>query len=184
MILSGGLIHRAVEDGKIRIDPFKAEQLNPASYDLRLGHYYLTYDGRDLDVKKDNPGTLRALDPAHGLWLEPGELYLMHTVERIWSAEFVTVIDGKSSMGRLGIFAHVTAGYGDPGFDGQYTLEVVVVKPTRIYPGMRFAQARFHALAYEGPNPPDYSTHGHYTKVAAQGPVPSMSWRQFEEAKK
>lgn len=86
------------------------------------------------------------------LTLEPRKLYLLHTAERVSTKAFVPVLDGKSSIGRLGICIHLTAGYGDPGFDGQYTLEVTCVIPVRIYAGMRFCQMRFHTMVGEPPS--------------------------------
>lgn len=115
---------------------------------------------------------------SHGWLLKPGIGYLMHTAERVTTKKYVPVLDGKSSLGRLFITAHVTAGYGDPGFDGQYTLEVVATHPVVVYPGMRFCQMRFHTPVGEIL---DYGHRGHYTGKASMGPVPSMSYRQFEE---
>lgn len=177
MILTGPEIQRQVELGKIEISPFRSEQLNPASYDLRLGEDYLEYAFRfktgSLDSKEENATTVGKVFE-HGLVLTPGRLYLMHTVEVLGTKDFVTVIDGKSSIGRLGIIVHLTAGYGDPGFRGQYTLEVSVVHPVRVYAGMCFCQARFHTLQgklaqYDG----------NYVGETARGPVASKSWRQF-----
>lgn len=185
MILTGPEIQLQVELGKITIQPFRTEQVNPASYDLRLGREFLVYEPTTLierrygdpvfglDAKAENP-THRRTIPDEGIWLEPGTLYLMHTVEVVGTREFVTVIDGKSSVGRLGIVCHLTAGFGDPGFFGQYTLEVSVVHPVRVYAGMRFCQARFQTVQgklaqYDG----------NYAKDS-RGPVASRSWRQFK----
>lgn len=192
-ILSGPAIKREVEQtGRISIDPFDSNQLNPASYDLRLGTEYAVYafEGDPLPVGYQGQTQLDAKEKPKvrrynfsigvGLDLIPGRLYLMHTVERICTKHFVPVLDGKSSIGRLGVFTHVTAGYGDPGFDGQYTLEVTVVHPVRIYAGMRFAQMRFHTLVGQSV---DYQESGHYKGAASSGPVPSMAYKQFEEDK-
>lgn len=131
-----------------------------------------------LDSRKKNEVHQFTMEPERGWLLKPGIGYLMHTAERIWTERYVPVLDGKSSLGRLFMTAHVTAGYGDPGFDGQYTLEVVVTHPVIVYPGMRFCQIRFHELA--GPVL-SYATKGHYVGELAEGPIPSMSWKQFEE---
>lgn len=130
-----------------------------------------------LDVRKQNLVWQLEMSHERGLLLRPGIGYLMHTAERVQTKRFVPIIDGKSSLGRLFITAHITAGYGDPGFDGQYTLEVVVTHPVIVYPGMRFCQMRFHTLVGEVC---DYSAAGHYVGAAAEGPVPSMSFKQFE----
>ena len=175
MILTGLEIRRQVELGKIQISPFRPEQVNPASYDLRLGEDFLQYATpykQPLDAKAENATTPGKLFE-HGRILVPGQLYLMHTVEVIGTKDYVTVIDGKSSIGRLGIIVHLTAGYGDPGFFGQYTLEVSVVQPVRVYAGMRFCQARFQTVMgqlaqYDG----NYAND-------SRGPVASRSWKQF-----
>lgn len=174
MILTGPEIQRQVELGKIQIEPFDPEQVNPASYDLRLGEEYLVYRGDLLDSKVDN-STVPGMITGGGLWLRPGKLYLMHTAEVVGTREFVTVIDGKSSIGRLGIVCHLTAGYGDPGFFGQYTLEVSVVHSVRVYAGMRFCQARFQTVQGELAQ-----YEGNYVGETARGPVASKSWRQFK----
>jgi len=134
--------------------------------------------GKPLDSRKRNKTWLFEME-AEGWLLKPGIGYLMHTAERICTEDFVPVLDGKSSLGRLFMTAHVTAGYGDPGFDGQYTLEVVVTQPVIVYPGMRFCQIRFHTLV--GRRSDYKKSGGHYVGATAEGPVPSMSWKQFEE---
>lgn len=185
-ILSDSAIRKAVESGDIEIDPFDPARLNPCSYDLTLGDEVAVYDewvqfgdnfaprSTEIDIMSE-PKVTRLKFGEFGLCLEPGIGYLMHTVERIHTKKYVPVIDGKSSIGRLFMFCHVTAGYGDAGFRGQYTLEVVVVHPLRIYPGMRVAQMRFHTIVGEVEKP--YA--GNYTGEAATGPVASKAWRQF-----
>lgn len=181
MILTGSAIAEAFEQDHIRILPWSPEQLGPNSYDVRLGPEVWTYD-RDridtvLDSKKRNRGRYHQIGEA-GFIVRPGQLYLMHTIERIWSDRYVPQIDGKSSIGRLGIAVHVTAGRGDTGFDGQYTLEVFsVAHSVRLYAGMRIGQVFFHAVQGE---PQDYSVNGNYVGETSRGPVPSRSWRQFE----
>lgn len=131
-----------------------------------------------LDTRRKYEVQTFEMNPQRGWLLKPGIGYLMHTAEKICTDKFVPVLDGKSSLGRLFMTAHVTAGYGDPGFDGQYTLEVVVTHPVIVYPGMRFCQIRFHTMVGQHRS---YAKAGHYTGVAASGPVPSMSWKQFDE---
>jgi dCTP deaminase len=196
-ILSGPRIEQMVKEGWIEIDPFDRTRVNPASIDLTLGRevavyerwsLYLSVDGQlrspdsclsasdeEMDVKEE-PKVLRYAMGDGGLLLRPGILYLMHTAERVKTNEFVPVLDGKSSIGRLGIVIHLTAGYGDPGFDGQYTLEVTAVHPVRVYAGMRFCQMRFHELS--GPQL-NYQETGNYQGDDAHGPVPSKAFKQF-----
>jgi dCTP deaminase len=165
----------------IEIDPFDPEQLNPASYDLRLGSTVVAYDfgGHAIyDVKRE-PRDFRHMEiGAEGFVIHPGRGYLMHTVERVRTYGCVPVLDGKSSVGRLFVSVHQTAGYGDPGFDGQYTLEVTTIYPVRLYAGMRIAQMRFH-LASGCIDDPRNLYAGNYAGEAAAGPVPSRLWKQF-----
>ena len=115
-----------------------------------------------------------------GFILMPGVGYLMHTHEKIHTDKYVPILDGKSSIGRLFCFVHVTAGYGDPGFDGQYTLEVAVLQPLIVYPGMRFCQIRFHTLVGDVDS---YQKNGSYKGELAEGPIPSRSWKMFDGPK-
>jgi dCTP deaminase len=115
------------------------------------------------------------MHPDRGFVLLKGIGYLMHTAERVRTGHYVPVLDGKSSIGRLFIAVHVTAGYGDTGFDGQYTLEVTAQHPVVVYPGMRFCQIRFHTTV--GDVQP---YHGNYTGEASMGPVPSRAYNQFK----
>ena len=189
-ILSDRTIEWAIKEGHIRIDPFDPAQLNGASYDLTLGDEVALYDKWVDHVGVAQPYVMDASEePAVRRWkmsergqvLAPGIGYLMHTRERIWTEQFVPVLDGKSSVGRLFIQVHITAGYGDPGFDGQYTLEVVAVHPVRIYAGMRIAQMRFHELSESVSKERLYGAAGHYRGSLAEGPVPSQAFRQFKK---
>jgi dCTP deaminase len=176
MILTGPEIERETGHGSIDISPWRPEHINPASYDLTLGETYRTYvtaSGQALDARVENMTRLHGI-AKEGLVLEPGELYLMYTAESVWTDRYVPIIDGKSSIGRLGICVHLTAGYGDPGFRGQYTLEVTCVRPVRVYAGMCFCQVRFHAMQgvvklYRG----------NYAGPFSRGAVGSRSWAQF-----
>ena len=177
-ILGDSEIKRAIACGDIEIDPFEPAHVNPASVDLTLGDEVVTYVGASgvviLDAKAE-PLTVKRRMPAAGFDLFPFVGYLMHTRERIFTRKYVPVLDGKSSVGRLFMSVHETAGFGDPGFDGQYTLEVTVVHPLRVYPGMQIAQMRFHTIVGEVEKP--YA--GNYTGEAAKGPVASRCYRQF-----
>lgn len=188
MILTGPEIRAQIELGNIEIDPYVPEHVNPASVDLTLGREILTYtflkDGPNesvrtkldlvLDSKKEQWTRRDFIVDDSGVVLYPGVLYLMHTVERVLAKRHVPVLDGKSSLGRLGVSVHSTAGYGDIGFNGQYTLEVTCTLPVRLYAGMRVAQMRFHAVQGE-----IEMYEGNYVGECAMGPVASRSWRQF-----
>ena len=166
-ILTGPAIAEAVQCGRIEIEGFTPARLNPASYDLTLGENVSVYassvtswpkaspdDGSMLeaigrhapimDALKPSPVRSYKIDPVAGWVLKPHIGYLMHTAERIHTDHYIPVLDGKSTIGRLFIQVHVTAGYIDPGFTGQITLEVIATHPIRVYPGMRICQIRFH----------------------------------------
>lgn len=180
-ILSGHSILAAVERGDIVIDPFDPDAVQPSSIDLTLADeikYYPDLPDFMLDPSVDQYLSSAQIT-ADGFLLRPATLYLMHTVERVHTPKYSAVIDGKSSLGRLGVSVHQTAGYVDPGFDGQYTLEVTVVHPTRIYSGMAICQVRFYTVA--GPVM-DYRSRGHYVGENAKGAVGSMAHEQIQEA--
>lgn len=144
MILSGDEIYQNL--GKnISIDPFDKNNLNPNSYNLTLHHEVMTYEEVVLDMGKPNR-TQRLTIPESGMVLEPHRLYLARTIERTETHNFVPMIEGRSSVGRLGLFVHVTAGFGDVGFKGFWTLEMFAVQPVRIYPGVQICQIFYHEI--------------------------------------
>ena len=111
MILSGKEIDARI--GKdIFIEPFSEKQLNPNSYNLRLHNELLVYEEEVLDMKKDNKAK-KIIIPPEGLVLEPGKLYLGRTLEHTRTENYVPMLEGRSSIGRLGLYIHVTAGFGD-----------------------------------------------------------------------
>lgn len=144
MILSGREIKARL--GKdIRIDPFDEAQLNPNSYNLRLHEDLLTYRDDLLDMKRP-PRTEWLRIPPEGLVLEPHRLYLGRTIEYTETDNLVPMLEGRSSIGRLGLFVHVTAGFGDVGFCGYWTLEIFCVQPIRIYAGVEVCQIYYHTI--------------------------------------
>ncbi len=153
MILSGRQIHHRL--GKeIIIDPYNPDQLNPNSYNLRLHDELVVYDAPVLDMRTENPVS-RITIPSDGLELEPHRLYLGRTVEYTETDGVVPMLEGRSSIGRLGLFVHITAGFGDVGFRGYWTLEIFCVQPIRIYPGVQICQIFYHTIegdydGYEG----------------------------------
>lgn len=165
MPLTAHEIRRQLELKRIIIDPFDEAQLNPNSYNVRIGEELGVYVptnvegvekltqqcfamgarllGAQLDCRKDNPLVYLKMSEA-GVLLYPGKLYLGATVERTETPYHIPVIDGRSSLARLGVKVHVTGGFGDIGFKGHWTLEIEVTEPVRIYPFMQFAQIGFH----------------------------------------
>ncbi len=173
MILSGKEIEARL--GKdIFIDPFDPKRLNPNSYNLTLADEMLVYDNHVLDMKKENTAH-RLQIPEEGLLLEPNRLYLARTAEYTRTEGLVPMLEGRSSVGRLGLFIHVTAGFGDVGFSGYWTLEMFCVQPIRIYSGIEICQIYYHMI--EG----EYDTYrsGKYQNNC--GIQPSLLFRDFEK---
>jgi dCTP deaminase len=175
VILTGQQIIRAVQNREIDIQPFDPKQVNPNSYDLRLSPHVLQYVDGELDAAKQMATAEQDIGP-EGLVLQPGQLYLMSTVEWTSTSRYVPSIEGRSSIGRLGISVHATAGFGDVGFSGTWTLEVSCIQPVRIYAGMRICQVYFNQCAL-----PDRSDlyHGKYSKQVK--PRPSGIWGEQAE---
>jgi dCTP deaminase len=144
MILSGHQIRERLGD-EIVIDPFDEKHLNPNSYNLSLHDEVMVYEEVVLDMKKANR-VRRIKIPAEGMVLNPDQLYLGRTVERTETHHLVPMIEGRSSVGRLGLFVHVTAGFGDVGFRGHWTLEMFAVQPVRIYAGVPICQIFYHEV--------------------------------------
>ena len=176
MILSGKEI-RCRLGNEIVIEPFSENQLNPNSYNLRLHDELLVYEERTLDMKKENRAK-KMIIPTDGLVLEPGILYLARTVEYTRTACYVPMLEGRSSIGRLGLFVHVTAGFGDVGFAGYWTLEMFCVQPIRIYADVEVCQVYYHTI--EG----EYETYSGGKYQNNQGIQPSLLFRDFEAADK
>lgn len=173
MILSGKEI-RARLDKDIFIEPFHESQLNPNSYNLTLANELLVYDSDVLDMKKENTAH-RIEIPPEGYLLQPNRLYLARTAEYTRTERLVPMLEGRSSVGRLGLFIHVTAGFGDVGFSGYWTLEMFCVQPIRIYAGVQICQIYYHLL--EGEYEP--YTSGKYQHNT--GIQPSLLFRDFQE---
>lgn len=184
MPISDMLLNSFIASGEIKITPFRPSCVQPNSYDLHLGSTLTTYFDRVLDAKKEP--TARSLTiPDDGFVLQPGTLYLGVTEEYTSATrKLVPYLDGKSSVGRLGVWVHVTAGGGDAGFAGHWTLEIVAVMPTRIYAGMPIAQLRYEPLDGEVENP--YGSNGRNSKYnnQAAAPVPSQFYRNWDEQRK
>lgn len=134
----------AMDRGEIVVDPFDRSCLGSNSYDVHLAPTLRVYDnparwGRPLDAREDN-ATSDIRIPDDGVVLRPGRLYLASTVEHTESRLHVPILNGRSSVGRLGLSIHVTAGTGDVGFCGRWTMELFVVEPLRVYAGMPVGQ--------------------------------------------
>jgi dCTP deaminase len=173
MILSGKQIRNKLGE-EIKIEPFDEKQLNPNSYNLRLYNELLVYENLTLDMKKENTCETLIIPP-EGIVLQPNKLYLGRTIEYTETDKFVPMLEGRSSVGRLGLFVHVTAGFGDVGFRGFWTLEIHCIQPIRIYANIEICQIYYHSI--EG----DYDryTSGKYQNN--KGIQPSLLYKDFEK---
>tara|TARA_B100001559_G_scaffold71441_1_gene58472 strand:- start:251 stop:778 length:528 start_codon:yes stop_codon:yes gene_type:complete len=147
MILSGKEIESRI-DKDIIIEPFDKRRINPNSYNLSLHNELLIYKDSTLDMKKDNE-VKKLTIPSNGLVLETNRLYLGRTVEYTETKNLVPMLEGRSSIGRLGLFVHVTAGFGDVGFKGFWTLEIFCIQPVKIYPSVEICQVYYHTIEGE-----------------------------------
>ena len=187
MVLSDRTIRRLLDEGRIGIDPYAEELLQPSSVDVRVDRLFRVFRNSRypfIDVKQEMEGLteLVEVDPEEAFILHPGEFVLGSTLERITLPDdLVARLEGKSSLGRLGLLIHSTAGFIDPGWDGHVTLELsnVANLPITIYYGMKIGQLSFVQLTEPAEHP--YGTGSLGSKYQGQaGPTPSRYWKNFQ----
>jgi dCTP deaminase len=179
MILSDTKILEEIEKGTIVIDPFDRQCLGSNSYDVHLGMHLAVYKDDILDAKTHNKVDYFTI-PEEGLILLPHRLYLGVTEEYTESHAHVPFLEGKSSIGRLGIDIHATAGKGDIGFCNTWTLEISVKQPVRVYRGMPIGQLIYFEAAGEVSTSYRAKTSAKYN-TRTDKPVESMMWKNFEK---
>ena len=175
MILSDKQILKSIEKGEIVIEPFRPDCLGTNSYDVHLGPYLGVYEDDTLDAKKHNKIKIFEMGQ-EGFVLEPGTLYLGVTEEYTETHNTVPFLEGKSSVGRLGIDIHATAGKGDVGFCNTWTLEISCVQKVRIYPGMPIGQLIYFAVKGDINNYYNKKAGAKYNTRSLK-PVESMMWK-------
>ena len=187
MILSDRDIRAAIDDGRIGIDPFDVSDVQPSSVDLHVDRYFRTFHNARhpyIDVKKpmEELTELVEVREDEAFILHPGEFVLGSTSEYVkLPHDLVARLEGKSSLGRLGLLIHSTAGYVDPGFEGHLTLELsnVANLPITIYPDMKIGQISFFQLTSAAENP--YGSKKVGSKYQGQrGPTPSRYFENFK----
>lgn len=187
MILSDQTIREHLDAGTITIDPIDDTAVQPSSVDVRLDHRFLVFRNHTrglIDVKEDLSDLTEPIEASEQdpFILHPGEFVLGSTLERIaLPNDLVARLEGKSSLGRLGLLIHSTAGFIDAGWDGQITLELsnVASLPITLYPGMRVGQVSFMQMTTPADNPYGSGVIG--SKYQGQtGPRPSQYWKNFE----
>ena len=186
MVLSDSAIRRLVEAGRIGIEPYDPALMQPSSLDVRVDRLFRVFRNSRypyIDVKAEQEGLTELVEVAdtEPFILHPGEFVLGSTLERVTLPDdLVARLEGKSSLGRLGLLIHSTAGFIDPGFDGHVTLELsnVANLPITIYPGMKIGQLSFVQMSEPAETPYGASTLG--SKYQGQrGPTPSRYWENF-----
>lgn len=175
MILSDARILEEMEKGTIVVKPYDRSCLGSNSYDVHLGKFLAVYKDDVLDAKKHN--TIEHFEiPEEGYVLQPDVFYLGVTEEYTESHAHVPFLEGKSSTGRLGIDIHATAGKGDVGFCGNWTLEISVKKPVRVYAGMPIGQLIYFPVDGEILVPYNSKKNAKYSGQPNR-PVESMMWK-------
>jgi dCTP deaminase len=186
VVLSDGTIRRLVDEGRIGIDPYAPELLQPSSLDVRVDRYFRVFRNSrypfiDVKAKQEELTELVEVVGDEAFILHPGEFVLGSTLERVTLPDdLVARLEGKSSLGRLGLLIHSTAGFIDPGWDGHVTLELsnVANLPITIYPEMKIGQLSFVQLSEAAEKP--YGSAGIGSKYQGQrGPTPSRYWQNF-----
>ena len=186
MLLSDRDIRTEVDKGRIMLDPYDEEMIQPSSVDIRLDRYFRVFENHrypHIDPAVDQPDLTRAVEPAgeEPFILHPGEFVLGSTYEMVTLPDDVAArLEGKSSLGRLGLLTHSTAGFIDPGFSGHVTLELsnVATLPIKLYPGMKIGQFCFFRLSSPSEHP--YGSEKYGSRYQGQrGPTPSRSFQNF-----
>jgi dCTP deaminase len=191
VVLSDRTIRRLLQEGHIGIEPYDESLLQPSSVDVRVDRYFRVFHNARypfIDVREPQEDLTELVEAdSEPFILHPGEFVLGSTLERIrLPDDLVARLEGKSSLGRLGLLIHSTAGFIDPGWDGHVTLELsnVANLPITIYPGMKIGQLSFVQLSEPAESP--YGSGGLGSKYQGQkGPTPSRYWQNFarEDAK-
>ena len=175
MILTDQQILKSIATKEIVIEPFRRDCLGTNSYDVHLSKYLAVYEDEVLDARKHN--TIKEIIiPKEGFVIEPGTLYLGVTQEYTETHNSVPFLEGKSSIGRLGIDIHATAGKGDVGFCNTWTLEISCVHPVRIYEGMPIGQLIYFMVQGEIENYYNKKQNAKYIERTIK-PVESMMWK-------
>ena len=175
MILTDVQILKAIQRGDIVITPFDRAKLGTNSYDVHLSPHFAVYIDHELDAKKHNKIRHFEIGP-EGFVIQPGELYLGVTMEYTETHCAVPFLEGKSSVGRLGIDIHATAGKGDVGYCNTWTLEISCVKPVRIYGGMPVGQLIYFKVEGDIENPYNKKPGAKYNERTDR-PLESMMWK-------
>ena len=186
MLLSDRDIRAEIDRGRVVLDPYDESMVQPSSVDIRLDRFFRVFENHrypHIDPAEDQPELTRSVEPDgdEPFILHPGEFVLGSTYEVITLPDDVAArLEGKSSLGRLGLLTHSTAGFIDPGFSGHLTLELsnVATLPIKLWPGMKIGQLCFFRLSSPAEHP--YGSEKYGSRYQGQrGPTPSRSFQSF-----
>jgi dCTP deaminase len=186
MLLSDRDIRAEVDGGRVVLEPYEPAMVQPSSVDVRLDRFFRVFENHrypHIDPASEQPDLTRLVevDPDEAFVLHPGEFVLASTFEVVTLPDDVAArLEGKSSLGRLGLLTHSTAGFIDPGFSGHVTLELsnVATLPIMLWPGMKIGQLCFFRLSSPAEHP--YGSAKHGSRYQGQrGPTPSRSFQSF-----
>lgn len=186
MLLSDRDILAELDAKRVQLDPFDAAMVQPSSVDVRLDRFFRVFENHrypHIDPAEEQPDLTRLVEPEAGepFILHPGEFVLGSTYELVTLPDDVAArLEGKSSLGRLGLLTHSTAGFIDPGFSGHVTLELsnVATLPIKLWPGMKIGQLCFFRLSSPAEHPYGSSKYGSRYQ-GQRGPTPSRSYKNF-----
>ncbi|MBA2739637.1 MAG: dCTP deaminase [Nocardioidaceae bacterium] len=187
MLLSDRDIKAEVDSGRVQLEPYEAELVQPSSVDVRLDRMFRVFENHrypHIDPAEEQPELTRLVEPAgdEPFILHPGEFVLGSTYEVVTLPDDIAArLEGKSSLGRLGLLTHSTAGFIDPGFSGHVTLELsnVATLPIKLWPGMKIGQLCFFRLSSPSEHPYGSSVYGSRYQ-GQRGPTPSRSYANFQ----
>lgn len=188
MLLSDRDIRAEIESGRVQLDPLDMGMVQPSSIDVRLDKFFRLFDNHKypfIDPAEEQPDLTRGVevDPGEAFILHPGEFVLGSTFELVTLPNDIAArLEGKSSLGRLGLLTHSTAGFVDPGFSGHVTLELsnVATLPIKLWPGMKIGQLCFFRLSSPSEHP--YGSDKYGSRYQGQrGPTASRSWKNFHK---
>ncbi|CAB5021731.1 unannotated protein [freshwater metagenome] len=190
MLLSDRDIHIEINSGRVKVEPFDAAMIQPSSVDVRLDRFFRVFENHkysviDPSIEQNELTREIAVDPDEDFILHPGEFVLASTYEVITLPDDIAGrLEGKSSLGRLGLLTHSTAGFIDPGFSGHITLELsnVANLPVKLFPGMKIGQLCLIKLSSPAEHP--YGSEQYGSRYQGQrGPTASKSWLNFHKSK-
>lgn len=190
VLLSDNDIRAEIDKGRVVIDPFEPSMVQPSSIDVRLDRFFRVFENHrypHIDPSEEQPDLTRLVEPENddAFILHPGEFVLASTYEVITLPDDVASrLEGKSSLGRLGLLTHSTAGFIDPGFSGHVTLELsnVATLPIKLYPGMKIGQLCLFRLSSPAEHP--YGSERYGSRYQGQrGPTPSRSYLNFHRTR-